>query len=239
LTTTSETWFQHSLIKSAVSILNAPGKTIDDVEGTGFLIQYENMTYVVTATHVWEKSPNPMIGHHDKEGIFQQISTEKLANYTHLHWIHHPDELDISIIPFPVQDYMDVKVILESDWNLQTNMKKDDLILHLGHPQGYGASYADGELAFFSVAMPGFYLSESSNGILTYSNGQHGASGGPLFFKRGNQNPQLIGIAYEIDPAPDGGYQNKTWSLPIHHIKKILDSDLMKQQVTKYSNSGV
>ena len=82
--------------------------------------------------------------------------------------------------------------------------------------------------------MSGVILSGNANEIITFTNGQQGASGGPLFLKRNSQNPQLIGIAYEVILTPNKQYQNKTRSLPIQHIKKILDSDLMKNQVKQF-----
>ena len=234
MTATSEQWLPNHHLKSTVPILTDPGLTTNDVEGTGFLLQYGNVNYVVTATHVLEKSVNPMIGYHKTDGTLQQVSADKLSKIAHLNWIHHPDGSDVSAIPFSVQDYMDVTVIPENDWNLNAVTNKGNLVTHLGYPQGTGSPYADGSPAFFPVVMSGVILSGNANEIITFTNGQHGASGGPLFLKRNSQNPQLIGIAYEVILTPNKQYQNKTRSLPIQHIKKILDSDLMKNQVKQF-----
>jgi len=230
----SEIWFPNPLLKSGIPILTDPGLTIDNVMGAGFLIRYGKVNYVVTAKHVFDDSVNPMIGYHKTNGELQQVSSDKLSTIAHLEWIHHPDGLDISAIPFSVQDYMDVQVIPEKDWNVATNMNKGDLVTHLGHPRGYGASYADGSLAFFPIAMSGHVIDGNQNEIITYTNGQGGASGGPLFLKRESQNPQLIGIAVQAILTPKGQYQNKTRSLPILNVKKILDSEPMKKQVTEF-----
>lgn len=231
---TSKDWFPNPLIKSGVSILTDPGLTINDVIGTGFLIQHGKVNYVVTAKHVLENSVNPMIGYHQTNGDLQRVSSDKLSSIAHLEWINHPNGLDISAIPFSVQDYMDVQVIPKNDWNLPTNMNKGDLVIHLGHPQGYGASYANGKLAFFPIAMSGTVLDGNQNEIITHTNGQGGASGGPLFLKRDGQNPQLIGIAVQAILTSKDQYQNKTRSLPILNVKKILESEPMKKQVAEF-----
>jgi len=175
-----------------------------------------------------------MIGYHKTDGTLEQVSSDKLSKITHLDWIHHPDGLDLSAIPFSVQDNMDVQVIPESDWNLVTNMNKGNLVTHIGYPKGIGASYVDGSPAFFPIAMSGYVFSGNTNEIITNTNGQGGASGGPLFLKREDQNPQLIGIAFEAIQTRQGEFQNKTRSLPIHHIKKILDFEPMKIQVNDF-----
>ena len=231
---TSKEWFPNYLIKSGVPILTDPGLTIDDVIGTGFLLQYGKVNYVVTAKHVLDDSVNPMIGYHQTDGTLQQVSSDKLSKIAHLEWINHPGGLDISAIPFSVKDYMDVQVIPKNDWNITTDMNKGNPVTHLGHPKGIGASYADGSSAFFTIAMTGIVLRGDQNEIITYTNGQGGASGSPLFLKRDNQSPQLIGMAYEAILNHEREYQNKTRSLPIYHVKKILDSDPMKKQVTEF-----
>jgi len=194
-------------------------------------LRYKTANYVVTAKHVIENSRDPMIGYHKVDRTLQRTSADDLGKIAHLDWKFHPDK-DIAVIPFPIQDYMDVSVIPENNWNIPINTNKENEVMHLGYPQGIGASYANGTLAFFPIAMSGSILESNSDIILTQTNGQQGASGGPLFLRK-NQTPQLIGIVYEA-VLSNGTYQNKTKSIPIYHIKEILDSDEITKQVNEY-----
>jgi len=234
---TSKEWFPNDLLKSAVPILEDPGLTTNDVKGTGFLVRYGNVNYVVTNRHVIDNLKNPMIGYHivNSDEPLQQVSTDKLSKIAHLTWINHPDGLlDLVAIPFSIQDNMDVKVIPESNWDKVTNMDKGDDVAHIGYPQGVGASYADGSKGFFAVVMPGKVSVGNENRILTQTNGQEGASGGPLFLKNKSGECQLIGIASIAMLTGNYQYQNKTASIPIYEIKKIFESESMKEQVNQF-----
>ena len=231
----SPNWFPNQWLKSAAPVLTEPGKTVpQDNRGTVFYVEYQNEIFAVTAKHVLDACKNPMLCYYDSNRNIQRISSSVFSRIVHLKWINHPDDsIDISAIPFTVKDYMDINVIPETSWNLPCSLKPDDKIIHIGYPEQIGASYADGSLGYFPVALIGTVMFYNSEKIVTHTNGQGGASGGPLFVRTNSNIPQLIGIVYRSVPTSNPK-QNKTSSLPISLIKDLLESEQMKKQISDY-----
>ena len=228
-------WFPIQWLKSAAPVLTEPGKVVpDDNRGTVFYIEYQNVTFAVTAKHVLDACKNPMLCYYDSNRHIQRMSSSIISKTVNLKWINHPDNsVDISAIPFIVYDDMDINVIPETHWNLSCSLDPSDEIMHIGYPELYGASYADGTLAYFPVGLIGTVKFYDNVKIVTNTNGQGGASGGPLFVNNGSDMPQLIGIVYRSIPASDPK-QNKTSSLPISLLNDLLESEQMKKQFSSY-----
>ncbi len=228
-------WFPDKWRNSAAPMLTEPGYFVpDNTVGTAFYIEYQNNVYAVTATHVLTKCNNPMLCYYDVQEKLQRISSKAFSDVVNLKWIDHPDgSIDISAIPFTVEDHMDIHVILESDWNILYDLDPDDKILHTGYPKQYGTTYVNGAIGYLPTILDGTVAFYDDDKIVTYTDGQGGASGGPLFMKGDNERPQLIGIAYHSVPTsvPE---QNMTSSLPIHLLKPLLDSKQMKDQMSNY-----
>ncbi|MGY5147889.1 MAG: hypothetical protein ACW9W4_07820 [Candidatus Nitrosopumilus sp. bin_7KS] len=227
-------WFPTQWLKSAAPVLTEPGNIVPtDTEGTIFYVEYQNNVFAVTATHVLDACKNPMICYYDTGKKIHRISTSAFSDIVNLNWVHHPDNLiDISAIPFTVKDYMDIHVICESDWNIPYSIEPNEKIIHIGYPEQLGATYADGALGYFPIPLIGTVMFYDSDRIVTNTNGQGGASGGPLFVKSKSNFPQLVGIVKSVPTL--NPKQNKTLSLPISLIKDLFESEPMKKQVLDY-----
>ena len=223
-------WFPPEWLKCTIPILEDPGLTTDHVEGSAFVLKYGMVVYAVTARHVIDELKDPMIGFPTTDKSLERISSKTFQKYLNLEWINH-DSLDLAVIPFKISPTMDVIPIPEKFWDVDVQTKETAPVTHIGYPDKTGASYADGSTGFFPVSTSGMILQGDQNSILTKTEAHHGASGGPLFLKNeGSPYPQLIGVTGTAKKL-DGKYVGKSTSIPIRHVKSILDSEKMKSQV--------
>ena len=160
-----------------------------------------------------------------------------------LNWVNHPADLDISAIPIPfhlsVLKDLDIISIPENLWVNQLTLKVDSEVAHLGFPERGSSLYQDGSLSFFPMAMPGEIFKIKRPEIWVRTAASQGASGGPLFLKRSNNTPLLIGIiteakAHGIHTRPDEleFLEEKTVGLFISLVKDIIESPKMVEMIS-------
>lgn len=235
MTVESRSWLPNHWLKCTLPILEDPGLVTEDFQGSSFVIHRDGVNFVITARHVIEDLRNPMIGFHANDRSLQRVSTHDMEAIAGLKWIYHPDGLDLAAIPFQVGTWMDVVSVDEMYWNTSASFSAGDIIAHLGYPEMRSSDYLDGSPAFFAVSMPGKILEIQENSILTQTSGLHGASGGPLFLKPARiRYPSLIGVVIAARINSQGQYLQKTTSIPIQNVLKILEHEKMREQIENF-----
>jgi len=226
-------WFPAQWMKSTLPILEDPGLTTNDLQGSAFLLQYGNVNYLVTAKHVIEKLRDPMFGFHRINRKLERVSCHKFESILGLKWIYHPSGLDIAAIPFPIKPFMDVAVIEEKYWINAYKVPTGEIVTHLGYPLGLSSQYIDDSPSFFARAMIGNVLTANTQNIITTSPGAPGASGGPLFMKENSTSGLLIGIVIRAGVL-NRTFVDKTISLPTYEVEQTLKSKEMQEEVKNY-----
>ena len=236
--TKTDEWLPKNWRKCTFPILSQPAKTTNDMSGSAFLLNYKRINYIVTAGHVIEIE-NPVIAFSKKDRQVVSVSSFDLQE-TGLRWIKHPAGFDLAAIPFLLPPScakeLDVLKITEDFWTLAPQIKVGYEIAHLGDPEKGTSIYSDGSLSIFPQAMPGKIIRFNTCTITMRTAGAHGASGGPVFLRRNNSSPYLIGVVTEATmfgkptrPA-ESEYRNETKALVASLVKDILESEEMKQQ---------
>jgi len=234
----TDKWLPKDWRRCTFPILKQPAKTLDDIEGTAFLLHYEKIPYIVTASHVIEIE-NPVIAFSKKDKQLVCVSSAYLQQ-AGLEWVKHPASLDLAAIPFhlPLSLVRELYVlsITEDKWASQPKIKLGDEVAHLGYPQKGTSRYCDGSPCIFPQGMPGTIIRLDGFEIIMRTAGAHGASGGPVFLRRENNSPLLVGVVtkeivfgQQIRPT-EAKYLNKTTALIASLIKDILESEQMKEQ---------
>lgn len=231
----SNHWFPNDWLKCTLPILEYPGLTFDNVQGSSFVIKFNDVDYIVTAKHVVKDLRDPIIRFYSDNRTLYNASSHKLNNIAGLKWGYHPDNLDLAVMPFAVPRNSKIMPISECYWNVNPDLKENSEILHLGFPHKEHADFTDGTSGFFPVMMPGIIIGKNGNNIITKNAALHGASGGPLFLKQG-RTPFLIGVAIKSKVLLNGKYRYTTTSVPIANIIRILDSEQMKEQVNSLNS---
>jgi hypothetical protein len=236
--TRTDAWLPKDWRKCTFPILSQPAKTSNDIAGSAFLLYYRKIPYIVTAKHVVEIE-NPVVAFSKKDKKVLGVSSSCLAQ-TGLKWIEHPAGLDLVAIPFhlplSVVEQLDVLSIKEDQWTPQPKIKVGDKVAHLGYPQKGTSVYTDGARSIFPQGMPGKIIRLSPLYLIMRTAAAHGASGGPVFLRRNNNTPFLIGIVVEakIFGKPmrpeESEYLNETKALPISLTKDIFETEEMRKQ---------
>ena len=155
--TQTNQWLPPNWRKSTFPILSQPAKTLNDITGTAFLLDYKSVPYIVTAYHVIE-SENPVIAFAKKDTQFITVSTAFLKRGG-LRRIKHPAGLDLAGIPFhlplSIVKELDLVKITEDKWTPQPKIKLGDEVAHLGYPHRGTSNYLNGSPCLFPQAMPG------------------------------------------------------------------------------------
>jgi S1-C subfamily serine protease len=236
--TQTDKWLPKNWRKSTFPILCQPAKTLNDITGTAFLIDYKSIPYIVTASHVIE-SENPVIAFATKNTQLITVSTALLQR-AELRWVKHPAGIDISAIPLhlplSIIKELDLVKITEGNWNPQPKIKLGDPVAHLGYPQRGTSNYLNGSPCLFPQAMPGNIIALSGYEMTMRTAAAHGASGGPVLLRTDNNGPKLIGIVTQAkmkgQPTrpSEVQYCNETKAIIVSLIKDILESEQMKEQ---------
>lgn len=233
----TDRWLGRITRKCTLPILERRQGTEHSFQGSSFVLRHNHVNYIVTAKHVIEKLRNPCILFPTIDRKWQSVSTIDMSRELGLKWIYHPDGLDLAAIPFRILKNFDFIYIDEEMWNIKYSYKIGDHVAHLGYPNGDHANYTDGTQAFFAIAMPGEIINIDESRITTRSDGEGGASGGPLFLSRGESiSPVLIGVILEAVLNHSGQYTYKTKSLPIRNVIKIFETKEMINQVKAFEN---
>lgn len=232
----TDRWLTKGLRKCTFPILNPPAKTSDDITGSAFLLHYQDIPYIVTAAHVVNKA-NSAIAFSTKSRKIVSVKTSLLQGVG-LDWIKHPANLDLAAIPLHipltlVKD-LDIYLIRENMWSNAAKISVGNEVAHLGYPQRGTSNYSDGKKSGFPQGMPGKIIGLGNLKIVTETAAAHGASGGPLFLKKDDGMPHLIGVVVSTkvlgNPDKPKEYLNETTSLPISLVKDIFESQEMKKQ---------
>ena len=242
--TRTNEWLPKNWRKCTFPILSQPAKTFNDITGSAFLLHYKRIPYIVTASHVIEIK-NPVIAFSKKDRQVIGVSSSDLQQVG-LRWIKHSAGLDLAAIPFHLPlsfvKELDLRSITEDQWTMPPKIKVGDEVAHLGYPQKGTSIYLDGSPSTFPQAMPGKIIRLNSPYFVMKTAGAHGASGGPVFLRRENNSPCLIGIVVEARMfgrrarPEEVEYLNETKAVTISLIKDILEAGEMKKQ---YDNKWI
>jgi hypothetical protein len=182
---------------------------------------------------------NPVVVFNKKDRHFLGVSSRCLAQ-TGLRWIKHPAGLDLAAIPFHLPlslvKQLDVFAIKEDQWTPQSKIKVGDVVAHLGYPQKGTSVYSDGAPSIFPQGMPGKIIRLNPPYFIMRTAAAHGSSGGPVFLRRENNTPFLIGIIVEakIFGKPtrpeEFEYLNETKALLVSLTKDIFETEEMRKQ---------
>lgn len=155
--TQTDLWLPPNWRKSTFPVLSQPAKTLDNITGTAFLLDFKGIPYVVTAHHVIN-SADPVLAFAKKNQQLITVSTSFLQK-AGLKWIKHPAGIDLAAVPFhlplPIVEELDLLKITEDKWNPSPKIKVGDYIAHLGYPQRGTSNYLDGSPCLFPQGMPG------------------------------------------------------------------------------------
>jgi len=236
--TKTDRWLPKNWRKCTFPMLSQPAKTSNDIAGSAFLLHYKKVPYIVTAGHVIEME-NPVIAFSKKDRQVVGVSSSYLGQ-AGLRWIKHSAGFDLAAIPFHLPlslvKELDVWLITENQWTLQPKIKLGDEVAHLGYPQKGTSIYSDGSPSTFPQAMPGKIIRLNPPYIIMKTAAAHGASGGPVFLRRENNTPCLVGIVTEarIFAKPtrpeEAKYLNETKALNVSLMRDILEAEEMKRQ---------
>jgi hypothetical protein len=238
----TDKWLPKDWRKCTFPILSEPAKTLNDIIGTAFLLRYEKVPYIVTANHVIENG-NPVMAFSKKDKQLVSVSSSQLQQ-AGLHWIKHPAGLDLAAIPFllppSILSELDLLKITEDYWALQPNIKVGDEVAHLGYPEKGTSKYTNRSPCPYPQAMPGKITGFRQTNILMETASAHGASGGPVFLRRENKSPCLVGVVIEArmkgnhTRTAKAEYLNVTTALVASLIKDIMETEEMKKQIDEF-----
>ncbi len=234
----TDEWLPKNWRKCTFPILNQPAQTLQDIAGSAFLLHYQRIPYVVTASHVVEVE-NPVIAFGTRDKQVACVSSSDLQK-AGLKWIKHPMGFDLAAIPFhlplSIVKELDLQLITEDLWSVQQKIRVGDEIVHLGYPERGTSRYLDGSPCILPQGMPGEIIRLDPPYIILKTASAPGASGGPVFLNRKNSSPCLITIITEAKMLgkhtrpSEAEYLNETKSIIVSLVKDILESQEMKEQ---------
>ena len=199
----------------------------DSMYGTCFPLEYDGRLFLITNKHILENEKS-FLGIRQLDGKFMPLPYDTVSEIG-LNWVLHPS-LDLAAIPMPVPILKDPYhwSIEEHHWNIDPQLTIGDDVAALGYPEKLFSNFADGTEGIFPIGMPGKISSFDDVWIKCSCNIQKGASGGPLFLKNSKGTAYLAGIVkgYGEENDPTIGR-----CIRIKHVKTILDSDEMKNQI--------
>jgi hypothetical protein len=238
----TDKWFPQYMRTCTFPICRQPAEKSADIAGSAFLLLYEKKPYIVTASHVIDiENPVVVLSKKDRQIVSVSSSYFQQAG---LKWIKHPGGLDLAAIPFylpfSLANELELWPVPEDQWKFKT-IKVGDEILHLGYPEKGTSRFTDGKPCIFPQAMPGKIISIENECIVMETAGAHGASGGPVFLKRKNANPHIIGVVVtarkyrKSTRSTKTTYLNRTKALHVSLVKDILDLEEMQKQSSNIS----
>ena len=236
----TDKWLPKIWRKCTFPILNQPAKTLNDITGSAFLLCYEKVPYIVTANHVIENG-NSVMAFSKRDKRLISVSSSQLQQEG-LRWIKHPANLDLAAIPFLLPPLflreLDLLKITDDCWTLQPNLKIGDEVVHLGYPEKGTSNFIDRSLCQLPQGMPGKIIGFKDRiNIIMETASAHGASGGPVFLRRANKKPYLIGVVIKGRVKSNHSciaeveYLNVTTALVASLIKDIIETEEMKKQI--------
>ena len=224
-----------------VPIIKDEKKFPESIVGTGFLVEYNGLSYIITVKHVIKDLSDPIIMFSDKKLSLMPIGISVLNNFE-IDWVDHPKGLDLVAIPIILPKSIDklignrhfqIKKIVKPEY-----IKPNSSVKHMGFG---GKRTGRNKKTKKPMATPagifGRFISYDDKEILIYSSAEDGDSGGPLFVKESSKTGALIGIirttskSTKITNPQDGEYTGSTTAIPISHIYEILESKKMKTQL--------
>jgi len=213
----------------------------ENIVGTGFLIGFNGLSYVVTAKHVLKDLENPNIVFSDKKFEPWPIGTSVFSQFG-ITWIEHPDGIDVAAIPIILPAQIDkeinnrelaVKITISPE-----KILSESVVEHFGFGgKRTGKNKLTGKPIATPAGIEGLFISGNSKEIIIRSSAEEGDSGGPLFIKQNEKSGTVIGVVSltskltTVTNPHQGQYTGKTTAIPIMESFKILNSDKMKNQV--------
>jgi len=213
----------------------------ENIVGTGFLIGFNGLSYVVTAKHVLKDLENPHIVFSDKKVEPWPIGTSVFSQFE-IKWLEHPDGMDVIAIPIILPAQID-KEIINRELSVKITIPPEKIIpqsvvKHFGFGgKRTGKNKHTGKPIATPAGIEGLFISGNPKEILIRSSAEQGDSGGPLFVKQDEKAGTIIGVVSmtstltTITNPHQGQYTGKTTAIPIMESFKILNSDKMKKQV--------
>lgn len=227
---TITTWIPDNWRFCTIPIFRNKDLHFDSLFGTCFLLDYGGKSYFVTNQHILENE-KPFFGIRQFDEKFMPLPNDRLEAIG-LSWINHPS-LDLAAIPIPINTRI-LKNPLhcsidEQYWNIDPELTNGDVVSPLGYPKSLFSNFADGTDGILPIAMPGEILSFDDIWIKCSCCIQKGASGGPLFLKNSKGTAYLAGVVKSYDKDDNSTFGK---CLRIKHVKRILDLEDMKNQIT-------
>jgi len=224
---TKTTWIPSIWRTCTIPMFRDQELFFDSMYGTCFPLEYDGRLFLVTNKHIL-KNEEPFLGIRQLNEKFIPLPY-KIVNEIGLDWVLHPS-LDLAAIAMPAKILVDPYhlPIEEPNWNIDPSLNKGNDVAALGYPDHKFSNFVDGTDGVFPIGMPGKIISVDDTLIKCSCAIQEGASGGPLFFNNGKRTPYLIGVVKSYGDDNDPKIGN---CIRIKHIKTILDSDKMKNQI--------
>jgi hypothetical protein len=227
---TKTTWIPGNWRLCTIPIFRDKDLCYDSMYGTCFPLEYDGRLFLVTNEHIL-KNEKPFLGIRQLNGDFMPLPYD-LIEQIGLSWVYHPS-LDLAAIPMPTPILNDPNhwSIEEHHWDLEPKLPIGNEVAALGYPKGLFSNFKDGSQGIFPIGLPGTISSIDDVWIKCSCNIQKGASGGPLFFKNKKNTSYLVGVVkgYGEDGDPTIGR-----CIRIKHVKTILDSKEMKNQIKTF-----
>lgn len=227
-------------LSCVVPIVNESKRFPDNLVGTSFLLNYDKVSFVVTAKHVLTDLENPIIQFTGKNEQNITVGTKAFNNYG-IDWIKHPN-LDIAILPSLLPTSVSKKIT--NHYIIQKNIidisiiQEGTKIKHIGFGEKKIGYYEKSKKPFILKGTALGLFEEIKNGkIVVKSPARFGDSGSPLFLKTPTGGG-LIGVVTNADTIVkvtnknDGEYTGKTTAIPINHVFEIINSEKMKKMIS-------
>jgi hypothetical protein len=157
-------------------------KTIEKY-GTGFFVQGQKFTYLVTAKHIAEIFGVYSYATVSINGVSTQVSALGLTGTNSVNWINHP-LVDLSILRLtpPTHKQFLFRRVAVGNMDVGTNQPSRDLIYTvLGFPLALGTTSGFSPLARESKAASGFMTNDTGAFFILQNPSVQGFSGAPLF----------------------------------------------------------
>ncbi|MBL7002127.1 MAG: hypothetical protein ISR80_05160 [Nitrosopumilus sp.] len=227
--------------QSVIPIIKNSGNYPENIIGTGFLIQYNGVSYIVSAKHVVESEDNPSMFFTGKGSTPIILGTDTFRGFG-LDWISHPRGLDVAVMPLILPTSISQKIINNKIIQNKTidpaTIKPNVRTKHLGYGGKMTGVYKRTQkLSGTPGAAFGRYVIGNMDEITIKSPARFGDSGSPLFVKFEQKSRILVGVVtrtgtrVKITNVEDGEYTGETKAIPIQHVLDIINSKSTQEKI--------